>query len=744
MPEINLIKTGMKLSLILLCVLLFLLLSSSSALAAMMGDVNDDGRVNVQDVILVQKHILSPSLTTAQQAVADVNGDGVINVRDATLIMQYSLGLITEFPVGPSTPGVKSVRAIASDTITVEFFDTPTVAEKATLTITIRNVSNLVVPTTVSWNENVAMVSRLLGQSYSAGTFSVEVLGITPPYNGYVVFTAASALKVKIEATSLPVNTERAPLRVKLLDQYGDELPVLDITFDRTAYNLTTNTPVTINFDPRAHFHIDTRLRIPHLVTPGVVTTQRFAFNVGDEIRVTFVHRATGLEETVVIPITPEVQLGSITFGEIILPALRTVLTKDLRNVRIPFEAKDQNGNPLILVDGANVNLYSSDQSVVANSNLRFTWVDGKQYILIERFLSKGPVIITVIGTPGGVVGNKFLNVEEGLPFKLEVIPPEPATMLLPSRLGIIGGTSTTIRLRVVDQFGRPVSLTDDNYVIRTIKSSGTEAILRSPENNDSYSLLQAGGTGIQIVSADSPGRNDTITFRLQTRDGTFVDSIHRTIYVIEPFDRLAVTTDSTSYLAGDRVTVTIRAILNNRIHENYNRTGLAEIVLSDPSWGGEVVRVRENVTFRNGEASASFIARRAGNYTTLAVSFMDSAEYPAEELIRVIAGLQARFRLERVGATNVMRVFITDSQDNVITAVTESRDLILTIPDEAIPPVGSVEFTDADGRERYRLGVNFVDGVVTPDLNFGRIVKGTYTIRDENNNISGTRTLTD
>ena len=92
MPEIKSIKTGVKLSLVLLCVLLFLLLSSTAALAAMMGDVNGDGRINVQDVILVQKHILSPNLTTAQQAVADVNGNGVINVRDAILIMVMHWG----------------------------------------------------------------------------------------------------------------------------------------------------------------------------------------------------------------------------------------------------------------------------------------------------------------------------------------------------------------------------------------------------------------------------------------------------------------------------------------------------------------------------------------------------------------------------------------------------------------------------------------------------------------------------
>ena len=67
----------------------------------MYGDVNDDGLINVYDVLLVRKHVLgfTPPLTAVQQLVADVNGDGAINVLDVNLIMQMSLGLIKEFPV---------------------------------------------------------------------------------------------------------------------------------------------------------------------------------------------------------------------------------------------------------------------------------------------------------------------------------------------------------------------------------------------------------------------------------------------------------------------------------------------------------------------------------------------------------------------------------------------------------------------------------------------------------------------
>jgi hypothetical protein len=113
-------KAGAKLTLVLLSVFLFLLLFALPVFAATYGDINDDGEINVQDVVLVMKHVLDlDELTTAQKAVADVNGDGNINVQDVTLIMQYSLGLIDEFPHAALT--VLKVTAVNPKQVEVEF-----------------------------------------------------------------------------------------------------------------------------------------------------------------------------------------------------------------------------------------------------------------------------------------------------------------------------------------------------------------------------------------------------------------------------------------------------------------------------------------------------------------------------------------------------------------------------------------------------------------------------------------------
>ncbi len=84
---------------ILLSVLIFFLLHNSEVSATSYGDLNGDGRIDVQDVVLVMRHVLGlESLTGTSKVLADVNGDGAINVRDASLITQKSLGLLAEFP----------------------------------------------------------------------------------------------------------------------------------------------------------------------------------------------------------------------------------------------------------------------------------------------------------------------------------------------------------------------------------------------------------------------------------------------------------------------------------------------------------------------------------------------------------------------------------------------------------------------------------------------------------------------
>ena len=66
-----------------------------------LGDVNGDGGIDPLDALWV----LFQSAEIAEMPfpnVADVNGDGVINPLDASLILQFSAGMIDEFPGAPS------------------------------------------------------------------------------------------------------------------------------------------------------------------------------------------------------------------------------------------------------------------------------------------------------------------------------------------------------------------------------------------------------------------------------------------------------------------------------------------------------------------------------------------------------------------------------------------------------------------------------------------------------------------
>lgn len=98
-------KSGwMLLSIFIISLALFFILFSSSASAALYGDINQDGEINVQDVVLTMRHILNlQELNSIQKIAADVNGDNQINVADVTLIMRKALGLIEKFTSLPSS-----------------------------------------------------------------------------------------------------------------------------------------------------------------------------------------------------------------------------------------------------------------------------------------------------------------------------------------------------------------------------------------------------------------------------------------------------------------------------------------------------------------------------------------------------------------------------------------------------------------------------------------------------------------
>ena len=62
------------------------------------GDVNGDGRVDINDATLVQQCAAElVTFTDAQKSAGDTNGDGKVDINDATRIQQFAAEIIQSF-----------------------------------------------------------------------------------------------------------------------------------------------------------------------------------------------------------------------------------------------------------------------------------------------------------------------------------------------------------------------------------------------------------------------------------------------------------------------------------------------------------------------------------------------------------------------------------------------------------------------------------------------------------------------
>ncbi len=90
------------------------------------GDVNDDGKIDVRDVVMVMQYILElKELDDDQIKAADVTGDGEIDVNDVSQIMQYSLGMIDRFTVQSAIKKIERVEIDVSYGTAQEDVDLP-------------------------------------------------------------------------------------------------------------------------------------------------------------------------------------------------------------------------------------------------------------------------------------------------------------------------------------------------------------------------------------------------------------------------------------------------------------------------------------------------------------------------------------------------------------------------------------------------------------------------------------------
>lgn len=96
----------MKKKLLMLLIILFLVINVSAG--SIIGDVNNDGKIGVQDYILVRKHILGiGKLTGNDFKRADTNNDGKISSQDYIYIRKAIINGVTPTPVPASNKNLE-------------------------------------------------------------------------------------------------------------------------------------------------------------------------------------------------------------------------------------------------------------------------------------------------------------------------------------------------------------------------------------------------------------------------------------------------------------------------------------------------------------------------------------------------------------------------------------------------------------------------------------------------------------
>ena len=92
-------KLKRRISGLLVIAMLITTIINVQASEIILGDVNQDGVIDLSDVTLIQKYLSkSVTLSYSQQIAADVNRDGVINMTDVMYVRSYVAGNISSFP----------------------------------------------------------------------------------------------------------------------------------------------------------------------------------------------------------------------------------------------------------------------------------------------------------------------------------------------------------------------------------------------------------------------------------------------------------------------------------------------------------------------------------------------------------------------------------------------------------------------------------------------------------------------
>ncbi|WP_025843644.1 toxin Cry1Ac domain D-VI-related protein [Brevibacillus agri] len=362
---------------------------------------------------------------------------------------------------------VESVSAINAKTLVVDFNKELTEEEKAAVTYEVKKGGAVQLFKLDSYDADKAKLVRTSGAALEAGTYEITVKGLKDGVtnSGTVTVEAQKATTLEVTGEALTDATAKAKVAVELKDQYGEKLALSGTDFTVTAFNKTQNATVKVEFDPTdKYFYIDTK-------------TSADAFKMNDEVNVVIMHNKSGLKATKTLKVSAAANVSTITFGNIELPTGKSLLTEDLTNVKVPYTAKDQYGNdiPLSKGDNGNVEVISSDATVIAAADVDFISENNVKKVQVAKFLKAGKATITLFNKVTGDTSSITFDVQEKAGSIYDVELEKPAIDLPET------GSAVAVGLNVTDKYGTKIE--PKNYVNNveeafTVNSSNTSVVV--------------------------------------------------------------------------------------------------------------------------------------------------------------------------------------------------------------------------------------------------------------------------
>ncbi|MGI6563753.1 MAG: S-layer homology domain-containing protein [Clostridia bacterium] len=403
---------------------------------------NNDVAISIIDALVIKKKGTNTTLTEF------LINEGVINAAVAD-----SVGLVT-------SARIVSARATNDNEITVVFNKAMPVGTSVSL-----KSGNAQVFTTQQWSADRTQVVITRIGSFTSGVYKLTI-GDLPAID--VTIEAAKPTTMELTENTILIG-DNATITPIVYNQYGKDMKIVSRSaFIVTAFNKTTGTPLMVN--------------------PSTWAINTTGVKENETVTVTIMHISSTLVGQFDLKAIKQPVVTVFTLIEIVPANNKNYIETNEKGLVVKYEAYDQYGNKMLVKSKEGLTFVSSNENILRTSNIYFN--------------SQGVMTVDIGSNPGTVSLSVLCNASASvtsLPIQVfDPIAVADIRIFTPYNT-IISGESTELSYNITDQFGTPLSKTQNYTEVNkwlTINSSNPEVVKPGDIYVDSNGVMYIKPTG--------------------------------------------------------------------------------------------------------------------------------------------------------------------------------------------------------------------------------------------------------